>query len=672
MCCMLIDAGVAAGIAAGLVLPGLLPTPRLHRSHSHSVPARAPLSVAACLSLTRYSERAIHVYICCIQYSDTADTEYIRYTLPPVMQSIYRARSLRITHFAQPRFRLPLLEQTLGPAASSSCPAGLLGGKRSGVHSSLFGSKRFIGTSFHISKARIKAVISGGGAKFGEGSRGACRRHMRFRACQPLTCCCGVDVVEVEAKSSPSSNPRSKLLGAGAKQYQQRVAPVPLHGNLSANSPNRHRRCTMLTETTSGEREASSGGREQHFESAAVIVSDLSGFTSGTRMYGIVHAASRIVRKRQLCLPIVHAHGAHFVGTEGDNLIVVLPDAFHAVRAAVEMCEAITTYNASLPEERHHHRIALNGVGVHCGGPVVVDRGSGEVFGPVASLAYHIGEDLCEDGRVLVSSAVVDTWVDSLSTPATEPDREFRFERFELDAEEGDLAVHKVLARGGGAGTATPLPSYDDGRFLHPSLLPLAARHMADEEDLTELDTRLSTMLRPACILMFRITEAVGEAEGSSTADALRMRRAEESCLEALRPILRQYEGDELEPCLWCFDSPVNAVRAALAAARKTREKAAACAFGVAGFGVHSGELLLIRGTDVHWGDPVNTASKLGQDLAEGGQLLVSEPVHHELLENEPEWVAAALEVNAHDFVISKVQITAYELQERPASVEHV
>ena len=161
MCCMLIDAGVAAGIAAGLVLPGLLPTPRLHRSHSHSVPARAPLSVAACLSLTRYSERAIHVYICCIQYSDTADTEYIRYTLPPVMQSIYRARSLRITHFAQPRFRLPLLEQTLGPAASSSCPAGLLGGKRSGVHSSLFGSKRFIGTSFHISKARIKAVISG-------------------------------------------------------------------------------------------------------------------------------------------------------------------------------------------------------------------------------------------------------------------------------------------------------------------------------------------------------------------------------------------------------------------------------------------------------------------------------------------------------------------------------
>ena len=31
-----------------------------------------------------------------------------------------------------------------------------------------------------------------------------------------------------------------------------------------------------------------------------------------------------------------------------------------------------------------------------------------------------------------------------------------------------------------------------------------------------------------------------------------------------------------------------------------------------------------IQGTDVHWGDPVNTASKLGQDLATGGDILIS------------------------------------------------
>ena len=33
----------------------------------------------------------------------------------------------------------------------------------------------------------------------------------------------------------------------------------------------------------------------------------------------------------------------------------------------------------------------------------------------------------------------------------------------------------------------------------------------------------------------------------------------------------------------------------------------------VSGFGLHLGDLLLIPETDVHWGDAVNTASKLGQ-----------------------------------------------------------
>ena len=32
------------------------------------------------------------------------------------------------------------------------------------------------------------------------------------------------------------------------------------------------------------------------------------------------------------------------------------------------------------------------------------------------------------------------------------------------------------------------------------------------------------------------------------------------------------------------------------------------------GWGVDVGDLLVIPGTDVHWGDAVNTASKLGQD----------------------------------------------------------
>jgi len=51
----------------------------------------------------------------------------------------------------------------------------------------------------------------------------------------------------------------------------------------------------------------------------------------------------------------------------------------------------------------------------------------------------------------------------------------------------------------------------------------------------------------------------------------------------------------------------------------------------VTGFGIHTGELLFIDGTDIHWGDPVNTSSKLGQDTATDQDILVTKEVYDRL-----------------------------------------
>jgi len=59
-----------------------------------------------------------------------------------------------------------------------------------------------------------------------------------------------------------------------------------------------------------------------------VFVSDLSGFTSTTRKWGITHFASVIVRMRQLCLPIFHKRGAIYITTEADNFIVIFTDTY--------------------------------------------------------------------------------------------------------------------------------------------------------------------------------------------------------------------------------------------------------------------------------------------------------------------------------------------------------
>jgi hypothetical protein len=45
-------------------------------------------------------------------------------------------------------------------------------------------------------------------------------------------------------------------------------------------------------------------------------------------------------------------------------------------------------------------------------------------------------------------------------------------------------------------------------------------------------------------------------------------------------------------------------------------------------FGVHTGNMIFVPGTDVHWGDPVNTSSKLGQDIAKNGEILITTPVY--------------------------------------------
>ena len=84
---------------------------------------------------------------------------------------------------------------------------------------------------------------------------------------------------------------------------------------------------------------------DYHEQEVAVLVSDLSGFTSTTRKYGIVHFASIIVRMRQLVLPIFSKYNALNINTEADNFITVFPDAIQAVSAALEMQQILYKYS---------------------------------------------------------------------------------------------------------------------------------------------------------------------------------------------------------------------------------------------------------------------------------------------------------------------------------------
>ena len=54
---------------------------------------------------------------------------------------------------------------------------------------------------------------------------------------------------------------------------------------------------------------------------------------------------------------------------------------------------------------RSHFRVRLNGIGVACGFGILLDQ-EGSLHGVPSNEAYHIGEDVCEGGVVLVTNDV--------------------------------------------------------------------------------------------------------------------------------------------------------------------------------------------------------------------------------------------------------------------------
>lgn len=168
------------------------------------------------------------------------------------------------------------------------------------------------------------------------------------------------------------------------------------------------------------------------------------------------------------------------------------------------------------------------------------------------------------------------------------------------------------------ASAAGAPPPADDMRYLHPNVVPFAQRH--DAADPAPIDAAINARFRyrGCCACMFRIAQG---ADDDAVADALRRVRRCFTAPEA-RVILCEEVGVVPQRDLFFFEAPAGSLAAVLEA-RDVVDPAT-----VTGWGLHMGDVLLIPGTDVHWGDAVNTASKVGQDLASPGEIAVTEQVH--------------------------------------------
>eukprot|EP00047_Mylnosiga_fluctuans_P006102 m.244827 g.244827 ORF g.244827 m.244827 type:complete len:813 (+) comp14542_c0_seq1:91-2529(+) len=350
----------------------------------------------------------------------------------------------------------------------------------------------------------------------------------------------------------------------------------------------------------------------------AVFISDMSGFTRLTRKHGILHFASLIIAMRTIVRPILEASGAIFVAPLADNFSAVFPETQMAVAAAIRVTAAMRAFNKGRPLD---FQARLGGIGISSGENV--QSLGPELRGVAAFEAFLLGEDVAEDGEILLSPAAFRDMRYRNTGHLVSVEEHFDYRRDTLVDDDGSKVGYYHLDWTADVPiqptdfSFSQLPDGDLKQFC----LNCMDRHSRDilpgSPEMAAIDAQLANAhFREKAVLMYNLAsfDEITRQRGLDAADAL---LAQKQAMFAR--IFVAFNGEVIEPALILFDSPEDAVRAAIYARRlitvynadHPREEH----LPFDNIAVHAGTVLLVPGSDIHWGDPVNTASKLSEDI---------------------------------------------------------
>ena len=145
-------------------------------------------------------------------------------------------------------------------------------------------------------------------------------------------------------------------------------------------------------------------------ETHAILVLDMSGFSSTVIRRGILHFLAKIHEMRAAVLPVIRAHGGRLVKFIGDDVIALFPDVDTALHASREIRDG-TRMRPPLQPPGFGFRVAI-GIGY---GPLLYVPGK-DIWGNEVNLAFKLGEDTAGADEILLTRAAYD----ALSAPPTE------------------------------------------------------------------------------------------------------------------------------------------------------------------------------------------------------------------------------------------------------------
>ena len=91
----------------------------------------------------------------------------------------------------------------------------------------------------------------------------------------------------------------------------------------------------------------------------AVLVIDMSQFSTMTQRYGIVHFLSTVIRMRLTAQPVIEKFQGTVVKFEADNCFAIFPDVASAIAASIALVQSVNTGNQAVAED--------SGISVSCG-----------------------------------------------------------------------------------------------------------------------------------------------------------------------------------------------------------------------------------------------------------------------------------------------------------------
>jgi adenylate cyclase len=128
---------------------------------------------------------------------------------------------------------------------------------------------------------------------------------------------------------------------------------------------------------------------------AAMLVTDLSGFTRITKKHGILHFLAMFRRCQVACLPLLEKYGGVLLKQEADDFIAAFADVPEALHAALAMFGAVRAINEKLAEDDRFYMC----VGIEFGTLLRLDD---DAFGDAVNVAFKLGEDIAEPNEILL------------------------------------------------------------------------------------------------------------------------------------------------------------------------------------------------------------------------------------------------------------------------------